>query len=56
MDKRQFNIQVVFKTNQSKSFHYTVYLDNYSLEEALKALKSLKKFDYSLNNNILIID
>ncbi len=54
--ERQFNIQVVFKTNQSKSFHYTVYLDNYSLEEALKALKSLKKFDYSLNNNILIID
>ncbi len=54
--ERQFNIQVVFKTNQSKSYHYTVYLDNYSLDEALNALRKLKKFDYSLNNNILIID
>ena len=54
--ERQFDIKVIFKTDGAKNYRYTVHLDNYSLEETLAALQSLKKFRYSLNKNTLVIE
>lgn len=54
--ERQYNIQIVFKSDKAKNYRYTVYLNNYDVADAIEALQRLKKFSYTLDKNILIIE
>lgn len=54
--ERQFNIKVVFNSPKTKKYRYTVNLENADLKEIMQVLQLLRRIDYRISENQLIIE
>ncbi len=54
--ERKFNVSIVFKTQQPKSYHYTGVFHTESISEILYIFKLSKKFNYKIIDKKIIIE
>lgn len=54
--EKQFNIDVIYKTPATKNIFFTIYLENYDLQEVMEILKMSGKINYTINGKQVIIE
>ncbi|MCG8306646.1 MAG: DUF4974 domain-containing protein [Cytophagales bacterium] len=50
-----YGVSISVRGQVDKDFHYTGKYDNYTLDEILEGISFLKKFDYEINENRVVI-
>ena len=54
--ERLFNVNVVYKSENTKNYRYTIYAEDYDLKEVMQVLKLSGKINYTINKNEVIIE